>query len=279
MAKDLSPPDLITSGSVSAPDGTYTLDVLPGFYCDMYTVFQNSLGLNWILLSQEMLKYPSFLPSDGLTLQDMLSNHWIPEAEAEADEIMGKTYKPIQETVWLDGNDTREIVIPYTPIYQIDDVQIFAIPSVPFIQLTKFHPVTSLGNTDVITDYQDSELLFSPQTGKLQLVTHALSSDAFGPLWEYKFIKGTSNVKVTYQHGVLNSTLVPLKLRNAVAKLVTARAFKQLGSLQYQGMTGYRTATTDKTIGREKNMPYGDYIADLTKQATSSLKSLMEIYV
>lgn len=256
-----------TTTQTPAPAGTYPAD-LPaqdGFYCTLGDVFVEGVGVRWEEVQRELDAYRVMLSGDypGVTdVPALIRQVLIPRAESEVDEYLGMTYKPTVVSRFFDGDGTDTLLLPFYPVTAVLRCAIYAIPSVPFTRLTSPRFIDSLGVIDGDTQYADADLLVDGARGKLIIPPRVLFGATVAlPGWTYNFLKGTRNVEVAWQYGFTDPANVPRAFRKAVALLVARKCLEMTGVVENRGLASSRIGDSQRTVGREKNLPYSDLIS------------------
>lgn len=288
----LSSPSVVTTDEYVGPSlftanpplraGQYNPDTpLSGFYCTFSDVYNTIIGAPLNLLTRSMQSLVGTSYDGGMDIIALVQNELIPQEESIIDAELGQTFKPTQETRFLDGTGTNELMLPFYPIISIDQCRLFAaMPSLEWIHFQRVRYIQGIGLINPDTDYRDADLICDPTIGRLLIPSRVLyAENVMVPFWNYTFFNGQANVEVTMTYGYATPDAVPRNLRRATALRVGARILKMIGMIQAEGLAAYKSENVTRIYGRTRDLPYADLITDMEQQAAKILRKFKRGFV
>lgn len=183
------------------------------------------------------------------------------------DRRCNRTFKQITKTDYLSGSGLAKIYLPNYPINSVDKCDLLIVPSVQWYSFKKIVLINTVLNNGVsiATPCTDAEfalcdLIVSCVDGIMTIPERVqyIGQSAF-PFWNYTFIEGNSNIRVTYTYGFTDATR-PYDIHRLAAKLVARQVILRKGD-QISG--GSMSTSLDGVGQNYDGVPFGSRIKDL----------------
>lgn len=125
--------------------------------------------------------------------------------------------------------------------------------------------------------YGQSDLFVNNKLGILSIPPRIMYLESQGiPFWNYTWLKGYGNIKVTYDYGYVSYEVLPTEVKSAAAQLVAAAVLKTKGQFVGSGAVSLNVGPMSKSYGE---MPYGNYIKAYIEGAKQTLNVYKQVRV
>lgn len=249
-----------------------------GFYCTTEDVISLCIGADLVLLDN-MIRVGDIPGMNYTDLLDWITRKLIPDAESYAENKMNRTMRPTQITKMLDGSGGNTLILPHRPVISVQNCQITSTPAMNFYTFTRIRYTENLGQVPP-SYYADADLYVETSTGRIQIPPRVLYNDQFvTPNWNYTFIPGQGNIRVSWIYGYSSSSDVEASIRNAVAMLAAIQVLYAVGRAALGGMSEVKYSSSSRMAGRNMNLPYSDLINAYQKTADIELRRKRKIAI
>jgi hypothetical protein len=134
-------------------------------------------------------------------------------------------------------------------------------------------PTATFTNSEA--QYGRSDLFVNCRLGQLSILPRILylKNQAI-PFWNYTWLTGYSNIKISYDYGYTDLDNVPADLRSACAQFVAAAVLINKGQFAGAGTTALTLERMPKSFGE---MPYSGHIKSYLESAKLALNAYKRI--
>jgi hypothetical protein len=125
------------------------------------------------------------------------------------------------------------------------------------------------------SQYEKSDLFVDCKLGLLTIPPRImyLENQAI-PFWNYTWLRGFSNIEITYDYGYKSLDELPVEIRSACAQFVAAAVLKNKGLFMGGGASSFSLGTAPRAFG---STPYAGHIQSYLESARMALNPYKRI--